>query len=84
MITIQEEIKESLEALNIFGVPIEWGIINITGFKPVKVVQEDQTIFVTDEPSFIEALKEMGISGKRRSKRKQRQMEFICRQKEYR
>ena len=75
MSTIQQEITGSLEAK-----PDKYGIfesneriIFITGFKPVKVI--DGNIFVTDEPEFIEILKEMAISGKRRSTEKQRKIE---------
>lgn len=73
MPTIKEEITGSLEVLKNFEIPISWGIIHITGFKPVKVI--DGNIFVTDEPEFIEILKEMDISGKRRSTEKQRKIE---------
>lgn len=69
MPTIQEEITGSLEVIH----DTSWAIIYITGFKPIKVIEGN--IFVTDELYFIEILKEMGISGKRRSTKKQRMIE---------
>lgn len=74
MPTIQEEIAGSLKKISEIKQPISWGIIFISGFKPVKVIEGN--IFVTDELSFIEILKDMGIKGKRRSIDKQRQIEI--------
>lgn len=73
MTTIQEEITGSLERIKDFKYPTSWAIIYISGFKPIKVI--DGNIFVTDELNFIDILKEMGISGKRRSTKKQRRIE---------